>query len=356
MTQAQSPALIAVDWGTTSLRCYLCDRDGNILEDHASTAGILQTGDRPFDDILAGAIAPWRRQTSANDKNIPILMSGMIGSRQGWHETEYLNCPEPVNSLAGSLSPINTDHEALAGHTIHIIPGMDIRATSGLPDIMRGEETQVLGALLTNEITNGLFVLPGTHSKWLRVENDIVWDFKTFMTGEIYAALLNHTILGKFADDRTFNGDAFENGVKVSKEFDAWGSSTGNFMHLIFSARSGVLAGDRPPEHTASYLSGLLIGAELLSATANSTQTGPTTARAESLRASEQQNNATARAASPRASEQHRKPTVHIIAGEPLQTRYQTAAAVLGLQANPVPETCVVHGHLGIARAANLVS
>ena len=319
------PDLIAVDWGTSSLRCYLVSRDGTIIDQTISEQGILRTDNRAFADVLAENIFPWTGQIETSGKRcqFPLLMSGMIGSRQGWREAAYLSCPAGASEIACNLQTVDADNPALSRLAIKIVPGLNFASPTGMSDVMRGEETQIIGALKAINDRHGLFVLPGTHSKWAQVDNGAITQFRTYMTGEVFSALLDHTILGKLARTRDFSATGFAEGLDVAQRNQAGPDSTaGGLLNLVFSARTRVLNGDLSECATASYLSGILIGAEILSA---------------------------------KAAIGNKPPPVHIIADDPLRTRYRDAARVLGLDATALHDNCVVLAHIEIAGAGGLL-
>ncbi len=178
-------ALIAIDWGTSRARAYRLDAAGRVLGERSEPLGIQQLGGLGYPEALARLLGDWRRDP------VPRLACGMVGSRQGWREAPYVECPASLEHLARGLV------DTVAGG-VSIVPGLSTRDAAGAPDVMRGEETQILGALAA-DAPRTLAVLPGTHSKWARVERGIVLDFATFMTGELYEALVAHTILGRLA-------------------------------------------------------------------------------------------------------------------------------------------------------------
>ena len=195
---------------------------------------------------------------------MPLVAAGMIGSRQGWAEAAYIKCPAGLLELSSQLKPVEIPNQ----RKLWIVPGVSMIADDGTPDVMRGEETQIMGALTRAERDRGstLYVLPGTHSKWVRVENGrIVW-IRTYMTGELFSVLIRHSILGKLipegkpppAEDGDDN--AFERGVNRAHQ-DPFGLSS-----LLFSARTLPLFEKLKPESIADYLSGLLIGHEIYTA------------------------------------------------------------------------------------------
>lgn len=301
-----SARLIGVDWGTTSLRCYLVDASGAVIDACQSADGILAVAEDGFGDVLHARIAPWLSRAPA----LPIVMSGMIGSRQGWVEAPYLHCPAKLSDFADALVPIS--HAGLP--PISLVPGLDDHDGSGNPDVMRGEETQVFGALANLRIDDGLIVLPGTHSKWVTVQGGGIASFRTYMTGEVFSALKSHTILGRLIDGDVHDDDGFQRGVRSSD-----GASAGTLLHTIFSARSLALFGELAPTAVSSYLSGLLIGAEI-------------------------------RAASARAE----RGNIHVLARDDLAALYMTAFEILGISAQSIDDTCVVLGHLTLADCAGL--
>jgi 2-dehydro-3-deoxygalactonokinase len=238
-----SAAFIALDWGTTSFRAYRVGSEGEVLETIAAAEGILAVSDGDFESALEKHIGAW-------DKALPIMAAGMITSRQGWIELPYLPCPASAADLARALHR----HETKSGRRIAFATGLSYRAANGMPDVMRSEETQVFGSL---DLGLNHFVTPGTHSKWITTEGDKLTRYSTYVTGEVYAALKNHTILGRLMKDGPNDDEAFAMGVRGALEDPA------GFLHRIFSARSLGLFGEIAPEAIASYLSGQVIGTEV---------------------------------------------------------------------------------------------
>ena len=158
--------------------------------------------------ILAAAVAPLR----ARHGPLPVLMCGMIGSRQGWAEAPYCRLPAGLAELAGSLHAMPGGRQRIA-----IVAGVASLPADAAPDVMRGEETQVLGALAAMRLSDGLFVLPGTHSKWVTVVDGRITAFKTYMTGEVFAAMKDHTILGRLMADGGTGGEGFVAGEAVRR-------------------------------------------------------------------------------------------------------------------------------------------
>jgi len=243
--------LIAVDWGTSSLRAALLDGQGRVLAEHSSARGILTVAPGEFAPVLVAACADLARPAGHF-----YLLSGMVGSRQGWKEAPYCPCPAGFAAISARLAWVEAG--AQLGRCA-IVPGLS-HEHLGVPDVMRGEETQVLGALDLLGLDEGLFVLPGTHSKWVRVRAGRIEGFSTFMTGEFYALLRKHSILARTmpAEDGALDEQAFKQGVAR-----AW--QAGSLLHSAFSARTLSLFERLPAAALPSYLSGLVIGEELRS-------------------------------------------------------------------------------------------
>nr|WP_294546925.1 2-dehydro-3-deoxygalactonokinase [uncultured Rhodopila sp.] len=244
--------MIGVDWGTTSFRAFRVGRDGTIRDRRASPRGIMNVPDGRFGDTLRDEIGPWL--ALGEDK---VLLSGMIGSRQGWKETPYLPCPAGPAELAGALADIGFDWAK-----VKLVPGLSGTDESGVAEVMRGEEAQVMGvpALLRDGC---IACLPGTHSKWVGVEGGRIARFTTHMTGEAFAALRGHTILGRMMRDGPAGGAPFDAGVARSAE-------PGGLLHHVFGVRALALADRLPETESPAYLSGILIGHEVRAALAQS--------------------------------------------------------------------------------------
>lgn len=254
----QQSCLIALDWGTSSLRAYRLGAGGKVLETREAASGIMQLqgpGNERFEGALEQICGDWLDEAPG----VPMIASGMIGGAQGWRETAYVECPLDIGDLGALLTVVPTRR----GHDLWIVPGVIQR--SGLPELMRGEETQVFGLLAEYAACSDdaplLVGLPGTHSKWVWVEAGRLVSFHTFMTGEVYAALLGHTILGRTViASETFDVAAFDRGLEVAQSLEG----RGGLLSTIFSSRSLVLTGELAGAGQADYLSGLLIGHELL--------------------------------------------------------------------------------------------
>ncbi len=241
-------ALIGIDWGTSRLRGFRIGPEGQLLETRESALGIAAIRDGGFDQALSTLIADWQTVPGS----VPILMCGMIGSRQGWREVPYHPCPAAQSDLIDTLAPIDTS----CGPAL-IIGGLSTTGEYGALDLMRGEETQILGAAPT--IGRHVAVLPGTHSKWAMLEQGRLRSFRTYMTGEVYGLLCKHSSLGWMMQDGSDLGideTDFKVGVRRSL-------ADPKLLHLLFSVRTSGLLLEKSPSSLASYLSGLLIGSEI---------------------------------------------------------------------------------------------
>jgi 2-dehydro-3-deoxygalactonokinase len=241
-------ALIGLDWGTTSLRAFRFGRHGGIIARRRADRGIMKVEGGQFAAALDDAIGDWR----AEAPQAPILMAGMIGSRQGWVEAPYAACPADAASLAGALTAVPSVAQA------YIVPGVAWRNGIAAPEVMRGEETQIVGL---GPLSNRLVVLPGTHSKWVWLDAEgRMARFTTFMTGEVFDVMRRHSILGRLMPGSEIApaADGFERGLDEALSPDGPGT-----LQSLFSARARGLFGELPADQLSGYLSGLLIGAEL---------------------------------------------------------------------------------------------
>jgi 2-dehydro-3-deoxygalactonokinase len=240
--------MIGVDWGTSAFRAFRIARDGSIRDRRAGPRGILNVVDNRFAETLREEIGPW---LAAGDDH--VLLSGMIGSRQGWREAPYLPCPAGPAEIAAALTDIPFDWGQ-----VKLVPGLITEDVAGVPEVMRGEETQIVGCL-TALGESGLACLPGSHSKWAYVETGRITGFTTHLTGEAFAALRGHTILGRMMRDGAIDPARFDEGVARAADADG-------LLHHVFGARTLALTGRMPETDTASYLSGILIGHEVRAA------------------------------------------------------------------------------------------
>ena len=256
--------LIALDWGTTSLRAYKLAAGGQVLEQRSLSSGIMQLPRTPriingqecadgFELAFDEACGDWLDE----QPDLPVIACGMVGSAQGWREAAYRDTPANVATLGTSLQTVRS----LRGVDVHIVPGVIQR--SRLPNVMRGEETQVLGVLqnLQGEAGSDLLIgLPGSHSKWVEVADGCIVHFDTFMTGEIFAVLSEHSILGR-TQQRA--GPSMARPLIVACKWPCRRTARSARCRRVFSARSLGLTGELSATAQADYLSGLLIGHEL---------------------------------------------------------------------------------------------
>lgn len=233
-------ALLAIDWGTTNRRVYSIDAAGAVIASERDDRGILAMGGGDF----AGEVTAIRARFS----NVPVLCAGMVGSNRGWAAVPYVACPVDLPLLARALHWIEPDRTA-------IVPGISIVA-AGRGDVMRGEEVQVLGAVAAAVTpADALFCQPGTHCKWVEVANGTIVNFRTTLTGELFALLRQHSLLAETIGGTVADGPAFRAGVRDAGE--------GRLLGNLFAVRASHLLGLRSPEDGASYASGLLIGSDV---------------------------------------------------------------------------------------------
>lgn len=292
---------IALDWGTTSFRAYLADDAGQTHDTVQSADGILSVREGNFETVLERHIGHW-------DRRLPVLAAGMITSRQGWVERPYLPCPASAADLARAIHL----HETASGRRIAFVTGLSSRADNGLPEVMRSEEVQVFGSL---DLGTNHFVTPGTHSKWITVQEGRIVSYSTYVSGEVFAALRDHTILGRMIEPGPDDEEAFARGVQLSLADPA------GLLHSVFSARSLALSDELPGRSVASYLSGQVIGCEV----------------AHAMRAN-----------SPGA-------TYAVLASPGIGGRYMRAMEIAGLVARYGKPDAIVKGLAIIARHAGMI-
>lgn len=236
--------LVTIDWGTSALRGARLDEAGRVLEEKSAPLGILNVPNGDFAGTFAAQFGDWMKPPDAL-----CLIAGMAGSRQGWVEAPYASCPAGPAELARHLHWIERDRIAL-------VPGL-CDTQRDVPDVMRGEEVQIFGAMRLAGLADGLFVLPGTHSKWADVREGKVTGFRTFMTGEAFGLFSQHSILARTLDGNApLDETAFLQGVSRA-------GNGGGLLHHAFGVRALGLFDRLSPARSASYLSGLLIGEEL---------------------------------------------------------------------------------------------
>lgn len=293
--------MIAVDWGSSSLRAWRV-ADGGIVEQRRAATGALACGERHA-DVLGELIAGW------DDRR--LLVCGMAGARGGWREAAYVDCPADAARIAAALLPVETTGTVLHGRDVHIVPGVaDLSAS--VADVMRGEETQILGLPHARESGHSVVCLPGTHSKWVIVRDGAIASLRTLMTGEAFSLFRTHSVLARSLDaaDGAFDDDAFAAGVRRSGD-------SGGLLHHLFGIRAQSLFGRLSPSAAPSYLSGLLIGHEV-------------------------------RCQLPLPA------PLHLVGSETLTRRYRRALALLGVDAAVHGEELAVAGLCRLAQVAGL--
>ncbi len=239
--------MIGVDWGTSNLRAYRFDAAGQVVDHAASPRGITKVEGGAFAAVLQETVGAWLQ-----DGERQVLMCGMIGSRQGWVEAPYLPCPADPRAIAQAL--VVVPFEAAE---VRLVPGLSGRDASGVPEVMRGEETKLVG-LMASLGGEGVVCMPGSHTKWARIAGGRIEGFATYFTGEAFAALRGHTILGRMMGQET-DAAGFRRGVARSGE-------AGHLLHHLFGVRALGLFGELPEAQAAGFLSGLMIGHEVRAA------------------------------------------------------------------------------------------
>jgi 2-dehydro-3-deoxygalactonokinase len=240
--------LIGVDWGTSNFRAFRFDSTGEVIDRRSYPIGILKVRGGKFAETLQEKVGDW-----IADGETRVLLCGMVGSRQGWAEANYLQCPVTIEDLAEAVVRI-----PFGGAEAMLIPGVMGEDSNRVPEVMRGEETEAMG-IVDNCGGSGLVCLPGTHTKWIVLRDRSIVSFLTCMTGDVFAALRRGTILSRLmSEEAPIEESGFLRGVARSAD-------VGGLLHHLFSVRTLALTGDLRQDATASYLSGLLIGHEVRS-------------------------------------------------------------------------------------------
>lgn len=245
-------AFIAGDWGTSNLRLALCDEDGQVLELRKGPGAAQSRG--KFPETLDSLGAGWR----ATHGELPVYLCGMVGSAFGWKEAPYLACPAQPHELADELVSPRAD--------VHIVPGMKCTNPLGAPDVMRGEETQLLGAMVDGlsgaDAGHTLVCMPGTHTKWVSLAGGSLQEFLTVPTGEMFAMLCDHSVIVRDPSTPVVHHAAgFERGLTEAARHPEI-----PVLHKIFQARTLRLDGQLAAEGAASFMSGLLVGVDVAGA------------------------------------------------------------------------------------------
>lgn len=244
MTERNKSTLLGIDWGTSNRRAYLLERDGHCIAQHNDGQGMLAVG-----KDFAGSLAALRQQMGVAP-GVTTVMSGMVGSASGWQEVPYLDTAVPLTELPAHLVPVQGAADCL------IVPGYCQRSNG--VDVMRGEETQLLGAVALG-MSDGWVVLPGTHSKWVRLRAGQVQQLSTYMTGELFAMLAAGGTLSALMGPGEDDAAAFTAGMDEAQ----LGKPLSN---TLFGVRARVVAKEMPAARARSFVSGLLIGTEFSAA------------------------------------------------------------------------------------------
>ncbi|WP_326899087.1 2-dehydro-3-deoxygalactonokinase [Kosakonia cowanii] len=229
---------IAIDWGSTNLRAWHF-QDGVCLESRHSEAGVTRLNGRSPEAVLAEVTEGWSSDTT------PVVMAGMVGSNAGWKIAPYLPCPTSLDGIGEQLTRVK--------ERVWIIPGLCVSSDDN-HNVMRGEETQLLGA--SELAPAALYVMPGTHCKWVEADEHQIRDFRTVMTGELHHLLLRHSLVGAGLPEQTASDDAFDAGLTR-------GLASPEILPQLFEVRAAHVLGALAREQVSEFLSGLLIGGEV---------------------------------------------------------------------------------------------
>lgn len=237
-------SFIAIDWGSTNLRAWLYQQ-GQCIDSLTSESGVTRLQGRTPQQCFSELISPWFGRYGV----LPVIMAGMVGSNAGWQSVPYLPCPVALTDIPHHLTQVASP---LPGE-VRIIPGLSI-ARADNSNVMRGEETQLIGAQLLHP--SSLCLMPGTHCKWVRMDGGVVTDFRTVITGELHYLLLKFGLVGVGIGGQATDEDAFLQGVET-------GFNDAGIVSRLFEVRAAHLLGQRDKSTVSEWLSGLLIGNEV---------------------------------------------------------------------------------------------
>ncbi len=311
--EPERPALIGIDWGSSNLRAALLGSSGALLDRRERPAGVFALADGEHASALFELCGDWLEQ-----HRVPLLACGMIGSRQGLVEVPYVACPADVSDLARGLGKTTlASKDGSAGRqpsTLFIVPGVQTGSANHGWDVMRGEETQLMGLDASDR---ALLVLPGTHSKWMRCSPDgRLESFQTYMTGELFELLTRHGSLARVMATPRWSATAFAHGVTQARD--------GALENLLFHVRTAGLMAQFEPSELSDYLSGLLIGTEI-------------------------------KAGLQRYAQRAVDASISVVGSAALTQRYAIAFEAFNLAAHEVTGDAVFRGLLSVARHAGLV-
>jgi 2-dehydro-3-deoxygalactonokinase len=240
--------MIAINWGSSKFRAYRLDTKGEVIAERFSACGATSVSPGGFLDALMAEVEDWTREGEEK-----IVMCGMVGARQGWKEAPYVSLPAAIDQVVDGVIQLELD-----SLDARIVPGLIGTDEYGVPEVLRGEETEIFGCQ-REPSGYARLCLPGTHTKWVQMEGSRITAFTTFMTGDLFKAIRESTILRDFTQQECTNGDAFLLGVERAKQ-------VGALAHHVFGVRTLALTSRIRGSETSSYLSGLLIGHELKTA------------------------------------------------------------------------------------------
>lgn len=306
--QTAPAALIGVDWGSSNARAFLYAPDGQLLEQRHAAIGVARyPGEQGVE-----AMHDWLEDWLEHEPACPLLLCGMVGSKSGWYETPYLPAPAGVDELAGAL--LRFEHQ---GRAVAIVPGVShARPGDGFRDVMRGEETQIAGLADACTGSPEWVLTPGTHNKWIRLAGERIAALSTFMTGEMFALLRDHSLIAPVVAGGEWDKVRFLGGVETAVQQPDW-------LHQLFGVRARGVQNVMPPAALGQWLSGLLIGYELQTALA--------------------------------AWQGHKPACCALIASPDLLRRYRTALEYFGIDSAAVDgDAAARHGLWRIARQAGL--
>ncbi|MDF3063879.1 MAG: 2-keto-3-deoxy-galactonokinase [Microvirga sp.] len=240
---------ILADWGTSRFRAFVVD-DGRIVDRVSSDEGISALREGQHRDVFLKHCRPWLER----EPDAPVALVGMVGSKEGWRMAPYAQCPAGPEEIARAMIEV----EIGEGRKGRIVPGLSCEPQAGAVDVMRGEETLCLGA----GVIDGLVCLPGTHPKWVEMKHGRVARFATYFTGEMYALLRHHSMVGRPATEPE-DPAGFERGLEAAERNSGRSGARVGLLHLIFGARAAAVTGRLPSAELGPYISGLLTGDEI---------------------------------------------------------------------------------------------
>ena len=245
---------ILVDWGTSRFRAFLVDGE-TVVDRVSSDEGVSALREGQHRDVFLKHCRPWLER----EPQAPVALVGMVGSREGWRMAPYAECPAGPEEIARAMIEVEID----GARRGHIVPGLvcEPESGTGAVDVMRGEETLCLGA----GVADGLICLPGTHPKWVEMRDGAIWRFATYFTGEMYALLRHHSMVGRPATEPE-NPAGFERGLDAAERNGGRSGRRVGLLHLVFGARAAAVTGKLPTAELGPYISGLLTGDEIAGA------------------------------------------------------------------------------------------